>query len=107
MYKKFKKRELIKASAKKGDITKALEKGEQQEIVKDFTNTVLLKKNVPSQLGNKNLFLTSRHAFYPTTSSTDLQRTNNSSTSRLASMNATLGPVGDYNYTSLKREKKS
>ena len=107
LYKKFKKRELIKASAKKGDITKALEKGEQQEIVKDFTNTVLLKKNVPSQLGNKNLFLTSRHAFYPTTSSTDLQRTNNSSTSRLASMNATLGPVGDYNYTSLKREKKS
>ena len=107
LYKKFKKRELLKASAKKGDFTKALEKGEQQEIVKDFTNTVLLKKNVPSQLSNKNLFLTSRHAFYPSTSPKDLKRTENSPTSRLASMNSTQGPVGDYNYTTLKREKKS
>ena len=29
----------MKASAKKGDVTKALEKDEQQEIVKEFTDT--------------------------------------------------------------------
>ena len=85
----------------------------KQEMVKDFTDSALLKSDQKGSLGSTNLFLNSKNAFHKVSkacngrsdSNLTLSKVNNaSSSSSFVGGRYSLG-TNDYDYQTFKREK--